>query len=513
MRYSALNFSMSNITQNIRFENAPAATPLKSKNRKQVFQVFFVCWVVFSVFWIPYLLREHFPAMTLVEQGTLNVERYLGWTDDIFQGPKGGAFINNNPGASLTGAIPLLLLKPFLAKVDSWNQRQPRPRTLTPDEGEVFGRAVREGRGVYFLLIVFLTTTGVMAPATAGMLAYLCRRLVEAGVSGASAALTAILCGIGTPLLFRASGLNHNLLVADAGFTALLALWDPNDRPLTFQSTLVAGLLCGYALLCDYSGIVTAMICVLYVLQRSSKQNRMRSFGGFALGTIPGTAILLIYQAWAFGVFFHPSQQYMPATAQTVHGYRGFDWPSPALAWALLVDPQFGLFAYCPAIVLAFAAPFLKQVRYKMPRRETRLLLVYFGLLLLFCAANRYSWLQPLTGFRYLVPAAPGLALLAIQAAQALPRPVRRITACLSCVQMLVVTAAHENDLRLTLPALWERHLDPLWLIRLRQAGAPDAWIHAFEWFAAIALGVAAWNVLALFRESAYPSLRESQSA
>jgi hypothetical protein len=39
----------------------------------------------------------------------------LRWTEDIFSGPRGGAYINNNPGASLTGAVPLLLLRPILA--------------------------------------------------------------------------------------------------------------------------------------------------------------------------------------------------------------------------------------------------------------------------------------------------------------------------------------------------------------------------------------------------------------
>jgi hypothetical protein len=107
---------------------------------------------------------------------------------------------------------------------------------------------------------------------------------------------------------------------------------------------------------------------------------------------------------------------------------------------------------------------------------------------------------------------APGLALLAVQAAQALPRPVRRVLAGLSCIQMLVVTAAHENDLRLTLNTLWERHFEPFWLIRLRQAGTPGVWIHASEWFAAIALGVAVYNLSVLLRQAANPSgLRETQ--
>lgn len=478
-------------------------TPVKGERVRAVLRVFLVCWLVYTVFWAPYVLREHFPALTLAEQGTLNVERYLGWTEDIFPVPGKGAFINNNPGASLTGAIPLVLLRPVLARVDFWNQRQSRSERREPDEGEVFWRTVQEGRGCYFLLIVFLTTAAVMAPATAGTLAYLCSRLIDAGISPAPASLIAILVGMGTPLLFRSGGLNHNLLVADAGFTALLVLWDPENRPLSLPRVLWAGLLCGYALLCDYSGIVVIVTAALYAWQRSTgRSSRGRALAGFAVGMIPGIAILVIYQAWAFGSFYHPSQQFMPPIAPTAHGYRGFDWPSPALAWALMTDPRFGLFAYSPALLLAFAAPFTARIGYRLPRREMWLMLAYFALFLLFCSANQYSWLQPLTGFRYLVPVIPGLALLAVQAAQALPRLVRRLLACLACLQMLLLSATHENDVRQILSALRESRFEPLWLTRLGQSGTPTAWIHAAELLASMALLMAMFLVLTLFREA-----------
>lgn len=474
-----------------------------SERRRAVVRVFLVCWLVYGVFWAPYILREHFPAITLAEQGTLNVERYLGWTEDIFHVPGKGAFINNNPGASLTGAIPLLLLRPVLARVDSWNQRQSRPERREPDEGEVFWRALREGRGCYFLLIAFLTTAAVMAPATAGTLAYLCSRLIDAGLAAAPAGLIAILLGMGTPLLFRSGGLNHNLLVADAGFTALLLLWDPENRALTLRRVLSAGLLSGYAILCDYSGIVVVAVAARYTWQRSTgKSSRGRALAGFAGGMIPGIAILVIYQTWAFGSFYHPPQQFMPPIAPTAHGYRGFDWPSPALAWALMTDPRFGLFAYSPALLLAFAAPFITRIGYRLPRREMWLILTYFALFLLFCSANQYSWLQPLTGFRYLVPVVPGLGLLAVQAAQVLPRSVRRLLACLSCLQMLFLSATHQNDVRRILSALWEARFEPLWLIRLGQSGTPSVWIHTAEGLASMALLSALFLFVTLFREA-----------
>src|SRR5215472_11420742 len=103
----------------------PSITTTIKTTKTPMGRVFFTCWLVYSVFWSPYIVREHFPALTLLERGTLNVEPYLEWSDDIFRGPNGGAYINNNPGASLIGAIPLVLLRPLLSGVDRWNQSQP----------------------------------------------------------------------------------------------------------------------------------------------------------------------------------------------------------------------------------------------------------------------------------------------------------------------------------------------------------------------------------------------------
>lgn len=468
-------------------------------------RVFLTCWLVYSVFWSPYLVREHFPALALAESGSLDMERYLGWSDDIFRGPSGRAYINNNPGASFTAAGPLFLFRPLLTRVDNWNRRLPRPPRH--DDGDLFWRTYSEGRAFYFLLVEFLTVATVMAPLTAATAAYLCVRLTEAGVARAYSATMALLYALGTPVFFRAAYLNHNLLVCDAGLVALLLLWDKNARPLPMRRVVLAGLLGGYALLCDYSGAVVVVVVALYVWLRSAGQpakRRWRVLAACACGVVPGVAALLLYQAWAFGAPYLPSQHFMPPTSPTSHGYRGFDWPSPALAWANFFDPRFGIFAYCPALLLAFAAPFIKRVRHPMPRREMGLLWAYFGLFVLFCAANQYSWLQPSTGFRYLAPIVPALTLLAMHASQSLSRPVRWGVAGLSCVQSLVVAAAHRNDVRDALSTIWQRHGELLWMIRLRDAGAPIGPMFALATFSLLILACASiWLIPGLRRAGA----------
>ena len=437
-------------------------------------------------------MREHFPAIALAESGRLNVKRYLGWTEDIFPGPRGGAYINNNPGASLAGAIPLLLLRPLMARVDEWNQRLPRRRPRG-ERDPLLLRMAAEGRTFYFLLAAFVTVALVMAPATALVIAYLCARIIEAGVPAAHAAAGALICGLGTPLLFRAGSLNHNLLVADAGFLALLLLWDAQDRPLGPARAGAAGLLAGYAVLCDYSGVVVGAVTALYVWLRCGRDwgPRKRCAAAFLAGAAPGVIGLLIYQASAFGSFYQPSQHYMPPTVPTAFGYRGFDWPSPALLWANFFDPRFGLFAYCPALCLAFVAPLAKRVPHRLPGRETRLLFIYFLLFVLLCAANQYSWLQPATGFRYLVPVVPALALAALQGAQLLPRIARWGLAIGSLVSSLVLAGAHENDVRLAAGTLWRRRFELPWMIRLHAAGAPVTWMWTLATYLLTLLAVA----------------------
>ena len=281
-------------------------------------------------------------------------------------------------------------------------------------------------------------------------------------------------------------------------------------------------LLSGYCVLCDWSGVVVLAVTSLYCFLRSAQprpgqpetapqppRSRLKTLLAFAAGAAVCIVLLALYQRWAFGSPLLPTQHYMHPTAPTSHGYRGFDWPSPALAWANFFDPRFGLFAYCPLLLLGLAAPFIPRKRRLIPTRELWVLFLYFALFVLFCAANQYSWLQPLTGFRYLVPVVPPLAILSIEVARQFPRPVQWFLGICACAQSLVLAAAHENDIRLAVSTLVERRGQFFWLIRLRDAGLPVDWgCTIAAWVIPILAAIYIWTPrkrVALFPHSVPP--------
>ena len=119
-------------------------------------RLFVSCWLIYAVHWAPFMIREQFPALTLANSGTLNVERFLGWSPDIFPGPRGGAFINNNPGASIVAAVPLWVARPALTVIERWNDALPSSAALRARAEFSRSSAVQGRREWYFMAVAFV---------------------------------------------------------------------------------------------------------------------------------------------------------------------------------------------------------------------------------------------------------------------------------------------------------------------------------------------------------------------
>lgn len=451
--------------------NLPALHPNRARAllSRRWLAVFAFCWFTYALHWAPFPVREHFPAITLAEHASFNVAAYNGWIDDIFVGPRGGAYINNNPGASLAGSLPIAAARPLLDHLKGWNRahrqwRAPRGLSSTPHS-----HALASGLELWLLAISFITAAGLMAPVSAFAASLLGATLEQSGLAWRDSALIALLYAFGTPIFFRTSYLNHNVLVAQSGLIAALLIWDRQRRSLSAPRAAAAGLLAGFSVLCDFTGLLTAAALCAYVWLRAestSLRKRLRLASVYCLATLPALAALFTYQRLCFGDAVLPSQHYMPPTAPTVHGYRGFDWPSLSLAWANLFEPRWGLLIYCPLLAASFLAPFLKTRL--LPLRESLLMLAYAAAAFLFCASNHYSWLQHTTGFRYLVIILPWLLLLALDVLKRLPRRALHFLAALSIAQCWLVAMLYEYPL-ISLKLAISQGLRLSWALRIHQ--------------------------------------------
>jgi hypothetical protein len=399
-------------------------------------RLFLTVAIVYAVHFSSNVVRESYLAISLGEKLSVRVDEYLGLHPDLFEIPGRGSYINNNPGASMLGAIPYALARPVIAGVLRAKPELSRPKPPAtyddsrPNRQHFMNQARARGLDVKLVLAAAAMQVGLMAPL-GGLAAVIVFFFLRARLRDARLALwLSLLFAFGTPIFFRSAFLNQNAIVAHCVLFAyvLLAGMRPRapDETPSAREVAGAGALLGVALLTDYSAlpfIVAFGIWAVAVPWRvSGVAGAARAAGYMALGAIGPLALLLGYQWAAFGSPWFPAQRYMPATFLSVRGWNGFSAPSPELFWRNFLDPRYGLFVFSPMLAAALAAPFVRRERGGPSRGE---LMVIFGataLLLLFSSANQFAFLQWNTGVRYMVPAAPLLFIALVPVLLRAPR-------------------------------------------------------------------------------------------
>ena len=66
-------------------------------------RIFLTAWILFAAMFATNVVREHYPALALVEDGTYRLDRYHELHSDIFE-HRGHWYINNNVGTSVIAA-------------------------------------------------------------------------------------------------------------------------------------------------------------------------------------------------------------------------------------------------------------------------------------------------------------------------------------------------------------------------------------------------------------------------
>jgi hypothetical protein len=397
-------------------------------------RLFLTCWLVFGLHFATNTVREIYPALSLGDRLSFDVSEYLGLHPDIFEILGRGAFINNNPGASMMGAIPYALARPVIVAATQRVQAlraaapggEPQYDSVYPMAREFYRRAYERGLDVKFGLAAGVMQVWLMAPLAALSVVVMYRLLLSLTRRLLASVLLALLYGFGTPILYRTAQLNQNVLIAFCALFAFALLWQPvlecgssasarrtAPRPWAY---LLAGLLAGWAIVLDYSGvIVLAMLTVYAIWKRAERPAAARSRGDlplFVLGAAASLAVLLAYQWIAFGNPLFPAQRYMPPTEWSRYGYNGMDWPHLDLLWQTAFSPRFGLFTSAPLLLLSLYPPAWRKAMRIVGLREAWTIFGFTVAFFLFCAGNQYGRLQFNSGVRYIVPVVPFLFLI-----------------------------------------------------------------------------------------------------
>ena len=430
-----------------------------ARDRRIGWRLFATVWLVYAVFATTNVVRETYLAISLGTSATVRVDPYLDLHPDLFEIPGRGSFINSNPGASLVAAIPYaILVRPMIALAVRLKPAiaEPKPPATyddpRPNRTKFMNTARARGLDVVLGLSALGTAVTVMAPlgalATLLMFLFLRERLDDV-----RALMYALVFAFATPTLFRAAFLNQNAIIAHLVLMAWIL--KVGLKPATAESSrpcapAAIGLLLGFAIVCDYSGIPFAVVFGLWILfdawNRGGLSSALRDGAIYGAGAAFSLLLLLAYQWIAFGNPVWPAQRYMPPTEFSVRGWFGFTLPSLDLLWRNLFDLRYGLFAFCPLLVAALAAPLMNDKgRWSPTRSELRWIFLAFVALLLFSSANQFANLQWNTGVRYMVPMVPLLFLAAVPVLEVMPRAARWVTIGVSLAISLAVSMMRED--------------------------------------------------------------------
>jgi hypothetical protein len=391
-------------------------------------RLFLAAGLVCALHFATNVVREHYPAFALVDHGDLRCDPWAGLSPDLFRHKDGHWYANHQVGAALLAAPVLFILEPLLHRLEEVGRRQAAESrgpftyaTEYPARARFMAAVRARGLHLRFGAAAAATAVLVMAPAAGLLVVMIFELLRRRGVAEHRAALLALLSLLATPLVYRSAILNQNQLEAVALFAAFFVLHG-DDRPgeapraTTPLALFGAGLLAGAALLMDSSGVVGVAALALDVALRgrrpSERSGSRRALLDFGAGVSVPLSILFATQYWSFGNPFLPAQHWMPATDQSRVGWHGIALPDASLFGRSLSDPSYGLFAFAPLLLLAFARP-RAGTPAVVARGERRWILLFGLAFLLFNSMNRYFELQWNTGFRSLAPLVPFLFLLA----------------------------------------------------------------------------------------------------
>ncbi len=387
-------------------------------------RLFLTCWILFSLHFATNVVREHYPAFTLIERGDFVCDRYAGFHSDIFLHTDGHWYIGNNVMGSVIAAGPLFVFDPLLDRLEEGRQEalaetgEADYDTPYPNRARFFRRVRAEGLDLRFGASAVITSVFLMAPLCALLVILVYGVMVGAGVPTGRAAWVAMLFALATPVFYRSAHLNHNVFLTCTVLASFLCVWPRGAAPREpgFRPMFWGGFFSGMSLALDYAGVIPLLITFGYLVIRN--RSVVRSLP-FVVGSVPPVLFLVGSQWGMYGNPFLPGQFHMADVNYTDQGWRGFGLPDVEVFFENLFSLDYGLYAYGPLLLLALLPVAHPRV---LPRRERHFVAVLLAAFLVFQCCNQYSRMQWNSGFRYLLPLVPLIFLQASDRLATMPR-------------------------------------------------------------------------------------------
>jgi hypothetical protein len=424
-------------------------------------RLFLTCWIIYALHFSPYIYRELYLTMSLAEKHSIHVDDYVDLHPDLFVMPGRGSFLGHNPGASILAAIPYWFSLPLVNRIAP--VRPPKPgqniseqyNTPYPDRLQFYQKVRARGLDVHLGAAAAITAVFFMAPLTALSVVVIFVLLRRLRFPFRIALWLALLYAFGTPMFFRTATISLNLLVALLGVFAFALVWSPDAsrerEPLRY---ILAGLIVGYTIVTDYTGIILVFglggLALLLQLQEKPFWPALKRCLWLVAGTIPPGLFMLGWQWYCYGSPWTPAQLVMPK--KFFMGYpsaRGVGWPLPEALWGLLFDPLYGLFVFAPIFVLIlYHFVLLRRKQNLVPGRVAAFAWFVLAGTWIFCSCIhyvlRFQWMD---GFRYMIPVVPFLFLLLADVLVRIPRWLTFLVAFAAVFETWCLSMVRENPM------------------------------------------------------------------
>ncbi len=424
-------------------------------------RLFLTCWLIYALHFSPYVYRELYLTLSLAEKHTVHVDDYVDLHPDLFVMPGRGSFLGHNPGTSILAAGVYTVFMPIVNRVAPVRPPEPGEHpsavydTSFTDRQEFYQKVRARGLDLHLGAAAAVTAVFFMAPLTALSAVLIFILLLRMKFPSKHAVWLTLLYAFGTPMFFRTATLSLNLLVAALSLAAFALVWWPDAPPRREPVRyFLAGIIAGYTIVTDYTGVITVMtlgVFALYLqMQKQSFWPALKRVLWLVLGAVGPVAFMLFWQWYCYGSPWLPAQYHMPK--RLFMGYpsaRGFGWPLPAGLWGLLFDPLYGFLVFAPmfAVTLYHFAVLRRRVNF-VPRPVAAFAWVFFAGMYVFCSCIHYTLrFQWQDGFRYMIPIVPFLFLLLADVLVRLPRWLTALIAFAAVAETWCLSMVRSNPL------------------------------------------------------------------